>query len=159
MCRLATAALLAVLSAQAQVAEARIDHAGLSGQIQQKTRDSHFPTCSRTEEYVGIDGWHASFQFPKVDGITASAQSQDADCGARSYYLESVPGHPGIMHGSGPMWSFGMPPWENVRRSVRYQENTYDLVGVTIADARGELPNGNLWRFLDGACVASGPHQ
>ena len=33
-------------------------------------------------------------------------------------------------------------------RSVKYEEVTFDWGGVTIIDARGQLPNGNRWRYL-----------
>ena len=64
-----------------------------------------FPTCSNNEQYDGIDGWGASFQFPRVSGIIAGRQGRDADYAERSYYVETTQGPRGIMHGSGPTWS------------------------------------------------------
>ena len=116
--------------------------------LQRLSPDLRFPPCSKTEEYVGIVGRGVSFRFRKIQGITASTQGHDADYDARNYYVEAVPGHAGIMHGSGPTWSFGMPLENDVWRSVKYEEKTYDFAGLTIIDARGQLPNGNLWRFL-----------
>jgi hypothetical protein len=83
------------------------------------------------------------------------------------------------MHGSGPMWSFGLPSEPDVWRSIEYEEIVYDNSGVRIIDARGQFSNGNRWRnlgmfgesasytdmdeatakildrFMDGACLKS----
>ncbi len=87
------------------------------------------------------------------------------------------------MHGSGPLWSFGTPSDRDVWGSAKYEEVTYDVGGLTVIDARGQLPNGNRWRylgkfgesasysgidgatakildqFLDGACLKSTPRR
>ena len=107
-----------------------------------------FPTCSKTRPYIGIDGWGATLQFQQVNDVKASRQGQDLDYGARSYYIETKAGPKGIRHGSGPLWSFGMPSDQDIWRSVKYEEATYDFGGLTITDARGELSNGQWWRFL-----------
>jgi hypothetical protein len=116
--------------------------------LQKRAEPQQLPTCSGTGRYYGIDGWGASFYFPKTSGIKASGQGQDSDYGARSYYIETGQGRKGIGHGSGPMWSFGMPLDQHVWRSVKYEEATYDVGGLTIIDARGQLANGNRWRSL-----------
>lgn len=107
-----------------------------------------FPSCSSAVKYVGIGGWAASFQFPVVSGVKVSKQGRDIDYGVRSYYIKTARGPKGIMHGSGPMWSFGTPSDDDVWRSVQYEEVSYDVGGITIIDARGQLKNGNQWRYV-----------
>lgn len=107
-----------------------------------------FPSCPVTGQFEGINGWGASFQFLKVPGVTAGKQGRDADYGARSYYINASQGPKAIMHGSGPMWSFGTPTDQDVWRSVTYEEITYDFGGFQVMDARGQFQNGNRWRYL-----------
>lgn len=107
-----------------------------------------FPTCSKAGSYIGIDGWEATFQFRRISHVKASRQGQDIDYGARGYYIETKSGRKGIRHGSGLMWSFGRPPDHDAWRSVKYEEVTYDFEGLAIIDARGQLPNGQWWRYL-----------
>lgn len=107
-----------------------------------------FPTCSTSVQYVGTSGWGASFQFHVMPGVNVSGQGQDIDYGARGYYVDTPQGPKGIRHGSGPMWSFGTPPDRDVWRSVKYEEVVHDVGGLTIIDARGQLPNGDRWRYL-----------
>jgi hypothetical protein len=147
--------------------------------LQKLSEKPTFPTCPNIGRYDGIDGWGASFQFLRRVGVTASRQGHDIDYGARNYYVNTTQGPKGVMHGSGPLWSFGTPSDRDVWRSVKYEEVTYDVGGLTIIDARGQLPNGNWWRnlgkfgesafysemdeatarildqFLDGACLKS----
>jgi len=151
--------------------------------LQKLSENRGFPTCSNSGQYDGIDGWGASFQFPRILRVKASRPAQDADYGARNYYVETKQGPKGITHGSGPLWSFGTPSDQDVWRSVKYEEATYDVQGQMIIDARGQLPNGNRWRslgkfgesasysnidettakildqFLDGACLKSTPRR
>jgi len=151
--------------------------------LQKLNENRLFPTCSNTGQYDGIDGWGAGFQFPRTSGVKASRQGRDIDYGARNYYVATKQGPKGIMHGSGPLWSFGTPSDLDVWRSVKYEEVTYDVGGLTIIDARGQLPNGSRWRnlgkfgesasysdmdeatarildrFLDGACLKSRPRR
>lgn len=108
----------------------------------------HFPICAKTGSYEGIDGWGASFQFPRVSGVKASPQGRDSDYASRDYFVETKSGPKGIRHGSGPMWSFGIPVDQDVWRSVDYEEITYDFDGRTILDARGRMSKGNRWRYL-----------
>jgi hypothetical protein len=88
-----------------------------------RTENRLFPTCRATGEFDGIDGWGASFQFPKTLGITASSQTKDIDYGGRSYYVDTKQGRKGIMHGSGPLWTFGLPSDGNVWRSVKLRRS------------------------------------
>jgi hypothetical protein len=138
-----------------------------------------FPSCSKTRSDTGLDGWGAAFVFPEVRDVKASRQQDDVDYGARSYYVETKSGPKSVTHASGPMWSSGTPSDQDVWRSVKYQETTYDFGGSPIIDARGQLSNGLRWRhlgkfgesasysdldeatakildsFLDGACATS----
>jgi hypothetical protein len=107
-----------------------------------------FPSCSKTGPYEGISGWDASFQFSTVPGVTAGKQGQDADYGMRRYYVDTNQGPKGIMHGSGPLWSFGIPIDRDVWKSVKYEEVTYKFGDFTVMDARGQFQNGNRWRYL-----------
>ncbi len=116
--------------------------------LQKLAEPQQLPTCSGTGRYYGIDGWGSSLYFPKTPGSKESRQGQDSDYGARSYYIETGQGRKGIGHGSGPMWSFGMPLDRDVWKSVKYEEATYDVGGLTIIDARGQFANGNRWRTL-----------
>jgi hypothetical protein len=149
--------------------------------LQKIERNRSFPTCSNTGQYLGIDGWGASFQFLKVAGIKASAQGHDIDYGNRSYYVDTEGGPRGIRHGSGPMWSFGIPIDQDVWRSVKYDEVTFAVGRLTIIDARGQFADATRWRelgkfgesasysgvdeaiakildqFLDGACLKPVP--
>jgi hypothetical protein len=116
--------------------------------LQRLSETRVFPPCSDVGRYQGIDGWGASFVFPITAGVKASKQGQDVDYGQRNYYVETKQGPKGIMHGSGPLWSFGLPFDPDVWRSVRYEEVRYEVGGLTIIDARGEFPNGRRWRSL-----------
>jgi len=162
----------------------RVTEAGeLRVRLQKLSESRVFPTCSSTGQYVGMHGWGASFYFPRTSDIKESGQGQDSDYAARSYYVETAQGRKGIRHGSGPMWSFGMPLDQDIWRSVKYEEATYDVGGLTIIDARGQLANDNRWRslgkfgetasysdvdeatakildrFLDGACLKRASRQ
>lgn len=63
-------------------------------------------------------------------------------------FIQTKSGPKGIRHGSGPMWSLGTPRDREVWRSVEFEEVTYDFEGQTIIDARGQLPDGQWWRYL-----------
>jgi hypothetical protein len=107
-----------------------------------------FPVCSSSAKYDGIDGWGASFQFPRITGVKVNAQGRDIDYGARSYYLDTKTGPKGIRHGSGPMWSLGTPSDLEVWRSIKYEETAYSNGVAPIVDARGQLLDGTHWRYL-----------
>lgn len=107
-----------------------------------------FPNCPSTGRYYGIDGWQAAFRFPGLPGIKASRQGHDVDYGVRSYFVRTKQGRTGITHGSGPMWSFGLPEDRDVWESVHLEEVTIKAGGWVIVDARGQFANGNRWRNL-----------
>jgi hypothetical protein len=107
-----------------------------------------FPTCSSSGTYEGIEGWGASFQFPRTAGVKASTQGRDIDYGAREYYVNTQQGRKAIRHGSGPMWSFGIPTSIDVWKSAEYREVAYSAGRQSIVDAHGKQTDGNRWRYL-----------
>ena len=109
---------------------------------------AEFPACPAGAKVDSISGWDAFFAFPKIKGVTASGPAQDIDYGARSYSIGSGKGARAIMHGSGPMWDFGMPPEANVWRSVQYQETTLTKDKISVTSASGQFNDGNRWRYL-----------
>jgi hypothetical protein len=107
-----------------------------------------FPVCVTAEGYYTINGWDAKFQFRRIPGLKATAQDRDIDYGVRFYYIQTDHGRQGIQHGAGPLWSFGRPLDSDVKKSVKYEEVTYNADGQTITDARGQFSNGTHWRYL-----------
>ena len=101
------------------------DETELRVTLRKPTGNQTFPACSNNGQYEGIEGWAASFRFAMVSGINASKQGQDIDYGARSYYIDTDRGAKSIGHGSGPMWSFGMPLDRDVWRSVTCEGQLY----------------------------------
>jgi hypothetical protein len=116
--------------------------------LQRLSETRPFPMCSDTGKYCGSGNWGASFQFPKTSGIKESGEGHDIDNGTRSYFIETKQGLKGIMHGSGALWSFGMPSEPDVWRSVKYDEAIYYVGRVRIIDARGQFSDGTRWRTL-----------
>ena len=100
--------------------------------------------CSRSERCESISGWGAHFCFPRVPGVKAGHQGRDIDYGIRGYGIR----HTGIMHGSGPNWSFGLPVTSEVWQSTEYQENVFGTDPFITIDARGRTADGKLWRSL-----------
>jgi len=116
--------------------------------VMSASRVPEFPGCPAGARIDSIDGWGAFFAFPQTQGVSAAPQVRDIDYGARSYSVGKGKGARGIMHGSGPMWNFGMPPDPEIWRSVKYQETTFSRGNVAITASRGEFNNGNRWRYL-----------
>jgi hypothetical protein len=159
----------------------RTQNAPIRITLQRVSQVRAFPVCSPTGRYEGIEGWGAAFEFLKMAGIKSSKQGRDIDYGVRNYYVKTKRGPKGVLHGSGPLWSFGLPVDRDVWRSVKYEEVTYENGGQPIIDARGEFANGDRWRslgkfgesasysdvepataktldkFLEGSCLRSAP--
>jgi hypothetical protein len=114
----------------------------------QTSTSQSFPNCSDTRRFDSLEGWGASFWFPKIPGVKASRQGRDIDYGIRSYFVKTKQDPKGIRHGSGSLWGFGIPSNLDVWQSARYEETTFNSGDLTIVDARGQLPNGNRWRYL-----------
>lgn len=102
--------------------------------------------CPRTEPCESITGWGAEFCFPRVPGVTASRQGQDIDYGIRGYVIDNSKA--GIRHGSGPLWSFGLPSDDDVWQSVEYRETVFGASPPLTIDARGRTADGKHWRNL-----------
>ena len=107
-----------------------------------------FPDCQAGIAVDSLEGWGASFAFPRIKGVTPSAQVRDSDYGARGYFVGKGKNARGVQQGSGPMWGGGMPLEPDVWQSSQYQESTFRHGTVIITDARGQLKNGNRWRTL-----------
>ncbi|HSP70266.1 MAG TPA: hypothetical protein VLN48_21225 [Bryobacteraceae bacterium] len=112
--------------------------------LQPGDSNSQIRACPRTEPCDSINGWGAQFCFPRVAGVTADRQGQDIDYGIRGYSTGSA----GIRHGSGPLWSFGLPYDPDVWQSVEYQEKVFGTDPLITIDARGRTANGKRWRNL-----------
>ena len=116
--------------------------------LRKLTQSRIMPVCVNGGRYVGIEGWRALLQFPRVPGVKVSEQGNDIDFGIRFYSVKTSKGHKGIRHGSGPFWSRGTPSDMDVWRTITYEETTLVAGGQTVTDARGQLANGSRWRFL-----------
>ncbi|HVW07091.1 MAG TPA: carboxypeptidase-like regulatory domain-containing protein [Bryobacteraceae bacterium] len=112
----------------------------------------NLPACSPDSGSVGLEDTVADFRFPRITGVKYSDQGHDADYTSRSYYVGDRRTARGIMHGSGGMWSLGIPFDQDVLDSTEYRETVYPFRGLggpmMIIDARGRLPDGTRWRFL-----------
>jgi len=110
------------------------------------------PACSPQAECSSL----GSLCFELPEGIEKSENIQDSDYTA-VWYLQSgsEPRSPGILHGTGPNWSFGLPSDCDVWRSVQYAETVYSAPGppdpegiLFIRDARGVAHDGKEWRYV-----------
>jgi hypothetical protein len=72
-------------------------------------------------------------------------ETHGIDAGDRTYSVKTKHGPKGIIHGGGPAWSYGLPDEMDVWQSVKFEETIFN---DGILDARGQLSNGNLWRYL-----------
>jgi hypothetical protein len=104
--------------------------------------------CSSQGSYESIKGWDARFCFPRIPGVKPSRQRRDIDYGFRSYSVRGRTGSIGIGHGSGPMWSLGIPIDAEVWESVEYEGATYMLGKFQLVDARGRTAQGKRWRYV-----------
>lgn len=102
--------------------------------------------CPRSEPCESFNGWGPQFCFPRVAGVTAGRQGQDIDYVTRGYVIDKSKA--GITHGSGPLWSFGLPSDSDVWQSVEYQEKVFGIDPLITIDARGRTANGKRWRNL-----------
>lgn len=116
--------------------------------LRKATQNRVLPACGNSGRYEGLRGWAALLRFPRIPGVKASRQGRDIDFGVRVYYVNTGQTHKGIMHGSGPNWSYGIPSSLDVWRSVRFEETAFSAGGYTITDARGQLANDRRWRYL-----------
>jgi hypothetical protein len=105
-----------------------------------------FPVCSDLNHSDRAPGWSGVFQIPKTPGAKVSREVLDVDYWLRTIRLKSEPSQIQAAQGRGPMWGGGEPEDESVWRSVRYREQTYDLGGHLVTDAKWWLPNGKCSR-------------
>jgi len=106
------------------------------------------PICSSKNLCTSVSGWDTVFCFANVKRVKASEQVNDVDYGNRIYSVKSGRTPQYMSHGAGLMWSFGMPPDEDVWSSVEYSEKTYRFGTGVIIDARGKSASGKLWRSI-----------
>jgi hypothetical protein len=107
-----------------------------------------FPACPDAKSRERVYPLAAAFQFPKIPGIKSSRPSRDVDYVSRRYYVETKSGREAVLYGHGPSWTLGVPENTQVWQSVYYDEVAYDFAGFPIVDARGQLSNGNRWRYV-----------
>lgn len=117
-------------------------------QVVLKSPKRSLPKCSETGKYESVKGWDALFRFPPKPQIKVSKQGRDIDYGIRRYYIKTPTGNVGITHGSGPMWSFGVPSDTDVWQSVMFEEDSFQVEGRRILDSKGEWADGSRWRNL-----------
>jgi hypothetical protein len=116
--------------------------------LQKITAGRTFQACPDSGDYIGIQGWDASFRFHATAEIKVGAQGQDVDYGIRIYEVNTKQGPKGITHGSGLNWSSGTPLDMEVWRSMKYEEAAYGGGPTLVIDARGQSPDGSRWRNL-----------
>lgn len=112
-----------------------------------------FRTCGSLRKYEGIVNGRPGLYFLMADGVSANDPGSDIDYTSRAYSVKSIGGRKAIVHGSGPMWSLGIPSSTDVWASSEYSETGYGVPGiangnVVILDARGKTAAGKLWRYV-----------
>jgi hypothetical protein len=118
-----------------------------------KSATKEFPICRTLRAYNGINEGTPGLCFPDVDGVSADGRGRDADYVTRAYSVKTKGGSNAIVHGRGPMWSFGIPTSTDVWQSAEYSDVSYPEISfmqghVVIVDARGKTPSGKFWRYL-----------
>lgn len=117
--------------------------------ITMQRADRRLRKCVKADRCASVSGFSARICVPFVSGVTATKQSNDVDYGARGYVIESTSGKKvSVMHGAGPMWSLGAPSDDRVWGSLEYSEQTYQTGTIDVIDARGEMRDGKVWRFV-----------
>jgi len=105
----------------------------------------NLPMCKGTDSCHSLNG---SFCFPKVKGVKAHTPGSDVDYRAESFTV----GKKGILHGSGSVWTFGVPFDEDVWEATDYREDSFTQMGlgglIGIVDARAKSSKGTYWRYL-----------
>jgi hypothetical protein len=104
--------------------------------------------CSSKSLCKTIDGFGSIFCFSKINGVKVSEQGNDIDYGMRIFSIRAKNGRKFVRHGSGPMWSFGIPENEDVWDSIDYSEKTYRAGRAVVVDAKGKTSAGKLWRYI-----------
>lgn len=104
--------------------------------------EAPLPFCGpKARQTVGLNGWSSALRFRDRAGLKLSKQSADVDYGIRHYSH----GSQFIRHGSGPMWSLGLPKLDPSMKN--YEERSWSVDGIDV-EARGESSDGKRSRFL-----------
>lgn len=110
-----------------------------------------YPRCQGGTPSLGIEGFGGRLRFRSAPGLDVSGQSNDVDYGYRRYAVRRSKS--AIGHGSGPMWSLGLPRDEDVGKSTTFEETLYSIEGLPadnffglLKDSRGQLADGTYWR-------------
>jgi hypothetical protein len=111
-------------------------------------RSTSFPVCSNAGLSDREPGWGGIFQIPKTEDADVSREVLDVDYWSRTIQVNSRSIPIQAMQGRGSMWGGGEPRDELVWHSIQYSEQTYDLEGHLLTDAKGWLPNGKCWRTV-----------
>jgi hypothetical protein len=111
-------------------------------------RSTSFPVCSDANPSGAAPGWSGVFQIPRTQGVKVSREVLDVDYWSRSIQMKSRSSLLQATQGRGPMWGGGEPKDELVWSSIRYREQTYELEGRLLTDAKWWLPNGTCSREI-----------
>jgi hypothetical protein len=84
----------------------------------------------------------------KTPGVEKGKPRRDIDYLQQFYHLSGHHPKAVLSHGSGPMWSYGVPNEADVWSSVEYSERTLQAGSGNVVDARGKKADGTLWRFV-----------
>jgi hypothetical protein len=111
-------------------------------------RSARFPTCADANLSDREPGWRGVFQIPQTPDAKVSREVLDVDYFSRTIQVKSGSMSIQAVQGRGSMWGGGEPRDELVWRSIQYSEQTYDLGGRLLTDAKAWLPNGKCWRTV-----------
>ena len=111
-------------------------------------KSAAFPVCSPANHSDREPGWSGIFQVPRTPAAKVSREVLDVDFWSRTIHVKSKPTHLQAIQGRGPMWGGAQLEDELVWGSVRYVEQTYDLGGQLLTDAKAWLPNGKCSRTI-----------
>ena len=109
-----------------------------------------FRRCGACTECTTLGSLASALCLPAVKGVRAGPPDYDIDYDKQLLSIKSRGGKlVAIQHSVGSMWSFGLPPDEDVWAAREYHEADYhDEQGRPIVDARGKNFDGNCWRIL-----------
>ncbi|MBI4910057.1 MAG: hypothetical protein HY820_40940 [Acidobacteria bacterium] len=107
------------------------------------------PKCSPSAKITpDFARWGAILRFPRIPSVKVSRLSTDADYAMRGYYVRIAGGYAGIRHGTGAMWTHGVPNDNDFQQSIEYREAVLTTATRVLVDARGRLASGEVWRYV-----------